>query len=150
LLAVATVLSMAGYGPPPSASPKPAAAETERVAGWPYYGGDAGGSRFSPLTEINRENVQELRVAWTYHTGDVSDGTKHPLKSAFEATPILVDGTLYFSTAFNRVIALDPETGAERWRYDPKIDLDGEYSDHPLVRRPAHPFCEPDVNGTPT
>jgi quinoprotein glucose dehydrogenase len=70
-----------------------------------------------------------LKVAWIYHTGDVSDGSRYPRKSAFETTPILVDGTLYFSTAFNRVIALDPETGTERWRYDPKIDLYTEYSE---------------------
>jgi quinoprotein glucose dehydrogenase len=89
----------------------------------------SGGSRFSPLTQINRENVHKLKVASIYHTGDVSDGSKHPRKSAFETTPILVDGTLYFSTAFNRVIALDPETGAERWSYDPKIDLDRGYSE---------------------
>lgn len=96
---------------------------------WPYYGGDAGGSRFSPLTQINTNNVQKLKVAWIYHTGDISDGAQHPHKSAFEATPILVDGTLYVSTAFNRVIALDPETGTERWSYDPKIDLNRDYSE---------------------
>ncbi len=105
------------------------ASNPAQVADWPYYGGDAGGSRYSPLTQIDRTNVQNLKVAWTYHTGDVSDGTKYRRKSAFETTPILVDGTLYFSTAFNRVIALDPETGAERWSYDPEIDLNGEYSE---------------------
>jgi quinoprotein glucose dehydrogenase len=96
---------------------------------WAYYGGDPGGSRFSPLTQINRTKVQELKIAWIYHTGDVSDGAKHPCQSGFEATPIMVDGTLYFSTAFNRVTALDPETGAERWNYDPHIDLNRSYSD---------------------
>jgi quinoprotein glucose dehydrogenase len=112
---------------PASAQPSPASPAAP--ADWPCYGNDPGGSRFSPLTEINRSNVGRLKVAWTYHTGDVSDGTKHRRKSAFETTPIMVDGTLYFSTAFNRVIALDPETGAEKWAYDPKIDLDGNYSE---------------------
>jgi quinoprotein glucose dehydrogenase len=98
-------------------------------ADWPYYGGDPGGARFSPLKQINRRNVHKLKVAWVYHTGDISDGSKHPRKSAFESTPILVDGALYFSTAFNRVIALDPETGAEQWSYDPKIDLNRGYSE---------------------
>ena len=96
------------------------------VADWPAYGRDAGGSRYSPLAQITRENVSHLQVAWTYHTGDT------PTKGqavAFEATPILVDGVLYLSTPFNRVIALDPETGAERWTYDPKIDLSVQYSD---------------------
>jgi quinoprotein glucose dehydrogenase len=96
------------------------------VADWPAYGRDSGGSRYSPLSQITRENVKHLQIAWTYRTGDVP--TKAQL-AAFEATPILVDGTLYLSTPFNRVIALDPETGAERWTYDPKIDLSVRYSD---------------------
>src|SRR5579863_5483581 len=78
---------------------------------WPYYGHDAGGMRFSPLTQINRDNVAGLKVAWTFHTGDISDGSGDRKRSGFEATPILVDGTLYITTPFNRVIALDPETG---------------------------------------
>src|SRR5215831_15070606 len=82
---------------------------------WPLYGGDAGGTRYSPLKQINRTNVATLKVAWTYHTGDVSDGTEYPVKSAFETTPLLVDGVLYIVTAFDRLIALDPETGKELW-----------------------------------
>ena len=66
-------------------------------------------------------NVSNLEVAWTYHTGDVADGSKTPVKSGFEAPPIMVDGALYFSTPYNRVIALDPATGKERWAFDPKI-----------------------------
>src|SRR5262245_26438871 len=96
------------------------------VADWPVYGRDPGGSRYSPLSQITRENVKHLQVAWTYRTGDTP--TKAQL-AAFEATPILTEGTLYLSTPFNRVIALDPETGAERWTYDPKIDLSVRYSD---------------------
>ena len=61
------------------------------VAGWPAYGGGPEGQRYSPLTEINRDNVTSLRVAWTYHSGDVVDGSGGELsKSAFQATPILV------------------------------------------------------------
>lgn len=96
------------------------------VAEWPAYGRDAGGSRYSPLTQITRANVRHLKVAWTYRTGDIP--TKAQM-AAFQATPILVEDTLYLSTPFNRVIALDPETGAERWTYDPKIDLSVRYSD---------------------
>ena len=105
------------------------ASHPEYGTAWPYYGGDAGGARFSAASQINRGNVHRLNVAWIYHTGDVSDGTKYRRKSAFEATPILVDGTLYFSTAFNRVVALNPETGTERWTYDPQIDRNGPYSE---------------------
>ena len=101
---------------------------------WPYYGHDAGGMRYSPLTQINQDNVAQLRVSWTFHTGDVSEGGGRRKRSGFETTPLLVDGTLYLTTAFNRIIALDPETGKQRWAYDPKIDLDGDYGDG-LVNR---------------
>ena len=129
LPAVAALLCMACYAQSPASSKEPAQSNVTKVGEWSSYGGDPGGSRFSPLTQINRTNVQHLKIAWIYHTGDVSDGIKHPRRSGFEATPIMVDGTLYFSTAFNRVIALDPETGAERWSYDPGIDLNRGYSE---------------------
>jgi quinoprotein glucose dehydrogenase len=101
---------------------------------WPAYGNDPGGMRYSALSQINRENVSKLKVAWIFHTGDFSDGTRDRRRSGFEATPILVEGTLYFTTPFNRVIALDPETGEQRWAYDPKIDLTLDYGDG-LVNR---------------
>ncbi len=104
------------------------------VAGWSSYGADPYGSRYSPLTQITRDNVTRLEVAWTYRSGDVSDGSTYPSKSAYEATPILFDGTLYISTPFSRVIALDPETGEERWSHDPGIDLSVSYSES-LVSR---------------
>jgi quinoprotein glucose dehydrogenase len=129
LPAVATVLWIACYGQSLSSSKKPAESNAAKVGEWSSYGGDHGGSRFSPLAQINRTNVQQLKIAWIYHTGDVSDGANHPRRSGFETTPIMVDGTLYFSTAFNRVIALDPETGAARWSYDPGIDLNRGYSE---------------------
>ena len=101
---------------------------------WPYYGHDAGGTRYSPLTQINRENVTSLKVAWTFHTGDISEGRGRRKRSGFESTPLMVDGALYLTTPFNRVISLDPETGMQRWAYDPKIELDGDYGDG-LVNR---------------
>ncbi len=109
---------------------------------WPAYGRDAGGSRYSPLAGINRSNVKKLKVAWTYRTGDVSDGSHTASKSTFEATPILVDGTLYLSTSFNRVIALNPETGTERWSYDPKINLAVHYDDG-LTSRGVSTWLDP-------
>src|SRR5215831_8365924 len=90
----------------------------DQVADWPYYGGDAGGTRYSPLAQIDRTNVARLAVAWEYRTGDVSDGSDGRRKSAFETTPIVAYGTMYFTTPFNRVIALDPETGKEKWAFD--------------------------------
>jgi len=108
-----------------------ARAPDETPAGdWPAYGRDPGGARFSPLTEITPANVTGLHIVWTYRTGDISDGSKYPRKSTFEATPILFDGTLYLSTPFARVIALDPETGAERWTFDSKLDKTVRYSEN--------------------
>jgi len=100
-----------------------------RVAAWPHYGRDAGGTRYSPVDQITRENVKHLEVAWIYNHGDVSDGRGEiPSTSAFEATPILVEGALIFPTPFNRIIALEPETGRELWVYDPEIDLSGDFA----------------------
>jgi len=96
---------------------------TAQAQEWRYYGGDAGGTRFSPLTQINRENVRRLRRVWTYHTGEVDrsgNSTDRHTIAPFESTPLIVDGVLYFSTPSNRVIALDAETGTEIWIYDPQ------------------------------
>jgi quinoprotein glucose dehydrogenase len=98
--------------------------------------------RYSPLSQINRENVSKLKIAWTFHTGDVSDGSQDKRRSGFETTPILVDGTLFFTTPFNRVIALDPQTGKQRWAYDPKIDLTLDYGDG-LVNRGVATWLDP-------
>jgi quinoprotein glucose dehydrogenase len=107
----------------------PMSAQSAKEADWPNYGGDAGGMRYSPLTEINRDNVSKLKAAWVFHTGDISDGSGDRKRSGFESTPILVNGTLYLTTGFNRVIALDPETGKQRWAYDPFVDQTGDYGD---------------------
>ena len=81
--------------------------------------------RYSPLTKINRNNVSSLKIAWVFHTGDISDGRGNRKRSGFETTPLMVDGTLYLTTPFNRVIALDPETGAQRWVFE---QIDGAIS----------------------
>jgi quinoprotein glucose dehydrogenase len=94
---------------------------------WIAYGRDAFGARYSPLTQITRDNVARLEVAWTYRTGEIDAVTRQPAK--LEATPLMVDNTLYLSTPFGRVIALDPETGRERWTYDAKVDRNGNWGD---------------------
>jgi len=105
------------------------------TADWVDYGGDRGGQRHSAATQITPKNVKHLRKAWEYNTGDVSDGEGEvAARTAFEATPILVDGTLYVPTPFNRIIALDPETGEERWVYDPEIDLSHGYHNQLISR----------------
>jgi quinoprotein glucose dehydrogenase len=105
------------------------------VEEWQAYGNDAGSSRYSVLNEITRGNVARLKVAWTYRTGDVSDGKgtwngeKVWAKSTFAATPLMTDGTLYIATPFNRIIALDAETSKEKWTFDPKLNRIGYYGD---------------------
>jgi len=94
---------------------------------WTAYGRDALGSRFSPLTQITRENVGSLAVAWTYRTGELSVTTRQPTK--FEATPLMVDGTLFLSTPLGQVVALDPETGKARWTFDAKADARVNWGD---------------------
>src|SRR5262249_21468949 len=96
---------------------------------WPAYGRDVGGSRYSPLTQINHDNVKQLRAVWKYRTGHLTEGSRAAETIQFEATPIMVDGTLYLSTPFNRVIALDPQTGTERWTFDPKLDHSIPYAE---------------------
>lgn len=81
---------------------------------WPVYGHDAGGMRYSPLTEINRTNVDRLQRAWTY---DVPT-TPNSWLQAFESTPLMVNGALYFATQTGLAIALDAETGKQLWTFD--------------------------------
>jgi len=91
---------------------------------WPYYGNDAGGTRYSIVDQITADNVDRLEIAWTYRTGEDYTNTEHASRAAFEATPLLIDGMLILSTQTNRIIALDPETGDELWVFDPEIDVD--------------------------
>ena len=87
-------------------------------------------SQPSPLTQIRRDNVQQLKVAWTYRTGEplvrVAGGSKPP---AFEATAVYSSGLLYVGTPYGKVVALDPELGKERWTFDAQIDQSGDYGD---------------------
>ena len=116
---------------------------------WAYVGHDAGGMRYSPLKQINVDNVKNLRVAWTYHVGDISDGKGFARRSGFETTPILVDGTLFLTTPFNRVIALDPETGKEKWTFDPMVDIVTGYGDGLINRGVATWLDSKRVKGAP-
>jgi quinoprotein glucose dehydrogenase len=106
-----------------------AAAVGQDAGDWAQYGGDEFGQRYSPLDEIDRNNVARLEEAWVHHTGELGEGFARADKMAFEATPILIDATLYLSTPTNIVIALDAATGMERWRFDPGIGRDKRYSE---------------------
>src|SRR5688500_4367025 len=84
-------------------------------ADWPNVGNDKGGSRFSPLDQINRANVAKLEVAWTYKVDD-ADPAKN---STIECTPLVIDGVMYITTCRTKVVALNAATGKELWTFDP-------------------------------
>lgn len=95
--------------------------------GWAYYGGDQGGQRFSVARQVTPANVASLQSAWTYSTRDMAtkgDAMKH---ASFEDTPILADGRLYVCSPFSEVSAIDPGTGRQIWRFDPKVDPNINY-----------------------
>lgn len=93
---------------------------------WPGVGSTPGCLRYSPLDQINRENVARLKPAWTYHTGELEGRTGKTI----ECTPIIVDGVMYVTTGYLRVVALDAATGKELWQFDP-------LKDHPFEHQPA-------------
>lgn len=92
------------------------------ASAWDHWGGDAGGSRFSILAKLTPSNINNLVRAWEFRTGDLEARPQAAMaRTKLEATPLFVEDSLVFCTPFNEVIALDPGTGAQKWRYDPKI-----------------------------
>ena len=135
-LALAAVALLAAGGlwlttSPPVGAARAASARSSMPADWSVYSGNAAGTRFSPLTQISPANVAYLEPAWTYRSGDLAAGGREPVDSlgglkglygisSLQATPVQVGDILYTCTERNRVVALDAETGKERWRFDPK------------------------------
>lgn len=143
------VMALGCAQPPPTSTP-----ETPDVE-WAHYGGDPGGNKYSPLADINRENVADLEVAWVVRAADFAAeifdsnghragtrredgqfvkgrvgapcGSCHTTQIRFESTPLMRDRTLYVSTPRNRVLALDPATGATHWTFDARIDVRRRY-----------------------
>lgn len=126
-----------------SARPAPAQRPSHAAVEWPVYAHDAGGSRFSPATQITRANVGRLVPVWTYRTGDFSLGDG---MTRDETTPLFVDGLLYVSTPFGGVRALDPETGSERWSFDSELDPSGDYGD--FTNRGVSTWVDPERPAT--
>jgi quinoprotein glucose dehydrogenase len=125
IIMIAIVIGLMFYDPYPkegNITNQRAPAETD-VAGndWAAYGGTNNGARFSNLKQITTDNVSNLEVAWTYHTGDLRDA-KDASEYTFEATPLKVNNSIYFCTPHNEVHALNPETGALKWKYEPTKD----------------------------
>ena len=143
LLLLAVFLASCGQGPA-------AVSEIDTsgpVANWPDYGGGKGGLSWSPLDQIRPENIAALGVAWVHHSGDISDGSGATSRTSFQARPIVPNDTLYYCSGFNKVFALDPETGAERWRFDPHLHnrkLGGPY---PMVCRGVSYWAAPTRSG---
>lgn len=98
-----------------------------QASDWQHYGGDEGGTHYSTLSQITRDNVGDLQQVWQYRTGDIERHPEYRTTTALNVTPILTPKaageSLVLCAAMNRIIALDPVTGLERWVHDPQIDL---------------------------
>lgn len=88
---------------------------------WPAYGGSEAARRFSPLGQITPANVSQLKRVWLTHTGDMPSSAQIAKTYGGENTPLKVGDTLYVCTPKNMVLALDPATGKQRWKFDPKV-----------------------------
>lgn len=93
---------------------------------WPVYGGDLAGTKYSPLADINTQNVARLEAAWEWKPGEDALPAFGTRPGTFQNTPLMIDNVLYISTPYNRVAALDAESGQELWSYDPKAYEDGQ------------------------
>jgi len=109
-----------------AAAAAPAAAATPPDQDWAFYGGDQGGMKYSPLADINAGNVTALKLAWQWRTGEEPIKEFGTSPGMFEATPLVVEGVMYLSTPYNRVVALDAASGRELWAYDPEAYRDGQ------------------------
>ncbi len=98
--------------------------------GWQHYGGDPGGRHYSTLAQIDRDNVEALDVAWIFRSGDEARFGEAMARTSAQSTPILLPAeageSLVYCTPFDRVIALDPDNGGQRWEFDPGIDRGGD------------------------
>ncbi|WP_230517712.1 MULTISPECIES: membrane-bound PQQ-dependent dehydrogenase, glucose/quinate/shikimate family [unclassified Janthinobacterium] len=104
---------------------------------WSAYGRSGYGDRYAPAAQITPANISGLKEAWTYHTGDFK-GPNDPGEIANEVTPLKVNDMLYLCTPHNIVIALNPDTGKEIWRHDPKINRDAASYQHMICRGVAY------------
>ncbi len=103
-----------------------ASVEAQSPQEWPTYGADQGGTKYSALADIDRTNVGRLQVAWEWKPGEEPNEALGTRPGNFQNTPLMIDNVLYVSTPYNRVVALDAETGAQKWMFDPKAYEDGQ------------------------
>lgn len=106
---------IAAQGPAPAIVPvNPQEAQKD----WRHWGNTTAGNRFAALDQINKDNIGQLQVAWTAHTGDVPQSNGSGAED--QNTPLQIGSTVYVCTAYSKIVALDADTGAELWKYDPK------------------------------
>lgn len=109
-----------GDGKKVASASQPATPLVPGTPTWDSFHGQLNVQKYSPLTQITADNVSKLTKVWEFHTGDVSDGKGDTPATVWSATPIFANDTLYIGTPFDRLIALDPGTGKEKWHYDTK------------------------------
>jgi glucose dehydrogenase len=93
---------------------------------WPVYGGDPGGMKYSTLRDVNRDTVTHLSQAWSWSPREQALEQFGTRPGNFQVTPLMIDDVLYLSTPYNRVVALNAESGAELWTFDPRAYEDGQ------------------------
>ena len=109
-----------------AAGPSPMAQAPPPIQEWNAYAADAGGSHYSPLADIDRGSVVRLQPAWEWKPAEDAMPEFGTRPGMFENTPLMIDNVLYLSTPYNRVVALNAETGAPLWTYDPKAYSGGQ------------------------
>lgn len=96
--------------------------KAQQTSQWSTYNGNLADQHYSSLRQINQSNVNHLEVTWTFHTGVFKTPGAANSRAAFEANPVIWHNTLYLSTPFDQVFAIDAATGKQTWSFDPKID----------------------------
>ncbi|MGC4392988.1 glucose/quinate/shikimate family membrane-bound PQQ-dependent dehydrogenase [Agrobacterium sp. M50-1] len=133
---------MAGSLPQETASATPASGGNVPDGDWHQYGRTPYGQRYSPLTQVNVDNVSQLKEAWRYQTGDVKlpDDVG---ETTYQVTPLKIGNTLYICTPHNWAIAIDAATGKEKWKYDPNVGLNPDRQ-HQTCRGVSY-YAEPNA-----
>jgi glucose dehydrogenase len=126
LLVACAVPLVGGFRHPLDPAPDPQPDRTAREQDWPFYGGDQGGMKYSSLTDISASTVSRLGIAWEWSPREKALSQFGTRPGNFQVTPLMIDNVLYLSTPYNRVVALNADTGAELWAFDPKAYEDGQ------------------------
>ena len=102
--------------------------QSARMVEWPYVGADQAHTKYSSLADINRTNVRDLTIAWQWDPAEQPLPEYNARPGGFQATPLMIDNTLYSPTMYSRVVALDADTGAQQWIFDPRVYEHGPHA----------------------